>query len=59
MAQIKVTPFDSKGFREVLVNGVSIPDVTDVSMYVRPGEGDEVTITIRADSFHSAMSEKK
>lgn len=59
MAEIKVTPFDSKGFREVLVNGISIPDVTDVSMCVRPGDYDEVAITIRADSFHSAMSEEK
>ena len=53
MAEIMVTPRDEKGNREVLVNGVSIPDVTDVSMFVRPGCIDEVSITIRADSFQS------
>ena len=53
MAVIEVTPLD-KGKREVLVNGVSIPDVMDVSVYIHPMETDSVTITIRADSFQSA-----
>lgn len=54
MAKIEVTPINSEGGRKVLVNGIAIPDVTDVSMYVRaPWEPDEVTITIKADSFQS------
>lgn len=56
MAVIEITPLD-KGKREVLVDGISIPDVTDVSMYIRPGYVDEVTITIHADSFKSKEHE--
>lgn len=54
MADIEVTPMSPKGEREVLINGISIPDVTDVSMFIKGGGGtDEVTITIHADSFRS------
>lgn len=53
MAKIEVTPKDCDKGREVLVNGIPIPDVTDVSLFVRPTDTDEVTITIKADSFRS------
>lgn len=53
MAKIEVTPRNGSEGRKVLVNGIAIPDVTDVSLYIRPGEADEVTITISADSFQS------
>lgn len=58
MAEIRVTPWDEKGGREVLVNGISIPDVIDVSVFVRGGCADEVSLTIRADSFQSAERER-
>lgn len=58
VAEIKVTPKDEKGGREVLVNGISIPDVTDVSMFVRGGCDDEVSITIHADSFQTTERER-
>ena len=57
MAKIEVTPIDSDGGRRILVDGIAIPDVTDVSMYVRPGSVDEVTFTVRADSFQSVQLE--
>lgn len=53
MAKIEVTPRNGSEGRKVLVNGIAIPDVTDVSLYIRPGDIDEVTITIAADSFKS------
>lgn len=56
MAKIEVTPRNDSEGRKVLVNGIAIPDVTDVSLYIRPGDVDEVTITIRADSFESQYS---
>ena len=52
MAEVKVTT-RKNGAREVLVNGIAIPDVTDVTMYVCPDSIDEVTIRIHADSFQS------
>lgn len=58
VAGIRVTPFGEKGRREVLVNGISIPDVTEVSLLVRGDRMDEVTLTIHADSFQSAEREK-
>lgn len=58
MAEIKITPRNEKGHREVMVNGISIPDVTDVSMFVRGGCADEVSLTIRADSFQSEERER-
>ena len=58
MADIKVTLPDEKSRREVLVNGISIPDVTDVSLFVRGGSQDEVTLTIHADSFQSIERER-
>lgn len=51
MAEIKVTPKSENGERKVLVNGVAIPDVTEVSLLVRAGYVDEVAITVHADSF--------
>lgn len=59
MAKIEVTPMNSKGGRELLINGISIPDVTDVTMNVRPGSHDEVMITVMADSFQSVQFEEK
>lgn len=59
MAKIEVTPIDSGGGRRVLVDGIPIPDVTDVTMYVRPGSCDEVTISIRADCFQSVQLKEK
>lgn len=53
MAKIEVTAKDCNKGREVLVNGIPIPDVADVSLYVRQGDSDEVSITIKADSFKS------
>lgn len=53
MAEIQVTSREN-GAREVLVNGISVPDVVDVSLYVRPGSADEAVLTIRADKFQSA-----
>ena len=53
MAKIEVTAKDCDKGREVLVNGISIPDVVDVSVYVKPTDSDEVSITIKADSFKS------
>lgn len=53
MAKIEVTAKDCSKGREVLVNGIPLPDVTDVTLYVRPGDSDEVSITIKADSFKS------
>ena len=58
MADIKVTPFDEKNGREVLVNGISIPDVAEVSLLVRGDRMDEVALTIHADSFQLAEREK-
>ena len=55
MAKIEVTPIDSDGGRRILVDGIAIPDVTDITMYVQAGSVDEVTITIRADSFPSVQ----
>lgn len=55
MAKIQITPMDKKGCREVLVNGVSVPEVTNVSLFCRPGNRDEVTLTILADSFQSEL----
>ncbi len=51
MAEIKVTPRNENGEREVLVNGVAIPDVTEVSLLVRAGYVDKVAINVREDSF--------
>lgn len=59
MADIEVTPASPDGGREVLVNGISIPDVTDVSMFIKGGSTDEVTITIHADSFQSKERKEK
>ena len=56
MAEIKVTGGKN---REVLVNGVPIPDVVDVSMFVRPGNQDEVSITIHADKFQTEEKEER
>lgn len=51
MANIEVTPRDRDCRRKVLVNGVEIPDVINVSMNVYHTELDLVSITIHADSF--------
>lgn len=53
MADIKITS-QKQGKREVLVNGISVPDVVDVSLYVRPGSVDEAVLTIHVDKFQSA-----
>lgn len=58
VADIKVTPLDEKGRREVLVNGISIPDVVDASLFIRGGRQDEITLTIHADSFQSTETER-
>lgn len=52
MAEVKVTT-RKNGAREVLVDGIAIPDVRDITTYVRPDSIDEVVITIHADSFQS------
>lgn len=33
MADIQITPLDTKEGRKVLVSGMTIPDVTDVSLF--------------------------
>lgn len=58
VADIKVTPPDEKGRREVLVNGISIPDVISASLFIREGHQDEIALTIHADSFQSTEIER-
>ncbi len=58
VADIKVMPFDEKNRREVVVNGISIPDVTEISLLVRGERMDEVALIIHADSFQLAEREK-
>ncbi len=47
-----------KGRREVLVNGISIPDVIDASLFIREGRQDEIALTIHADSFQLTEIER-
>lgn len=54
MADIQITSRE-EGKREVLVNGVSIPDVKDVTLYITRDSCDEVTLTIHADRFRSEL----
>ena len=58
VADIKVTPPDEKGRREVLVNGISIPDVISASLFIREGHQDEIALTIHADSFQCTEIER-
>ena len=54
MADIKITS-QKQGKREVLVNGISIPDIKDVTLYASPDSCDEVILTLRADKFESEL----
>lgn len=55
MEKVVVMPPDVNGGRKVLVGGVEVPGVSDVSLFVNSNNIDSVTLTIPVCSFESKM----
>ena len=53
MAEIIVVTSKTNHTREVLVNGISIPDVMSLTLNIEPNSADTALLYIRSDKFRT------